>query len=113
MTLSRKFRDTVKARAQRDPDFRAALLGEVLDAFIAGDLELSKALMRDYINATLGFDQLGEAVAMDPKNIMRMFSPRGNPRLRNLSLILRELERREDVRFRVEPERLERLTACS
>ena len=77
MALSRSFKDTVKARADRDPEFRVALLGEAVEAFAAGDADLGKALIRDYINATVGFDQLGEAVAMDPKNLMRMFGPRG------------------------------------
>ncbi|MDQ0996286.1 DNA-binding phage protein [Phyllobacterium ifriqiyense] len=106
MVLSRSFKDTVKARAARDPAFRAALLGEAVEAFAAGDADSGKALIRDYINATVGFNQLSEAVAMDPKNLMRMFGPRGNPRLTNLSLVLRELNRRESVHFKVEPEHL-------
>ncbi len=106
MALSRSFKETVKARAARDPAFRAALLGEAVEAFAAGDADTGKALIRDYINATIGFDQLGEAVEIDPKNLMRMFGPRGNPRLANLSAVLRELNRREAVHFKVEPERL-------
>ncbi|WP_157043841.1 hypothetical protein [Nitrobacter hamburgensis] len=69
-------------------------------------LYTGKALIRDYINATLGFDTLGAAVSIDPKNLMRMFGPRGNPRLGNLSAVLRELNRREAVHLKVEPERL-------
>jgi DNA-binding phage protein len=106
MALSRSFKETVKARAARDPEFSAALLGEAVEAFAAGDDDTGKALIRDYINATIGFDQLGEAIAIDPKNLMRMFSPRGNPRLANLSAVLRELNRREAVHLKVEPERL-------
>ena len=106
MALTRSFKETVKARAERDPEFRTALLGEAVEAFVAGDDDTGKALIHDYINATLGFEKLGEAVAIDPKNLMRMFSPRGNPRLANLSAVLRELNRREAVHLRVEPERL-------
>lgn len=106
MPLSRNFKETVKARAERDPEFRAALLGEAMEAFIAGEADVGKALIRDYINATVGFENLGQAVKIDPKNLMRMFGPRGNPQLMNLSSVLRELERREGLRFRVEPERL-------
>ncbi|MHA6646274.1 helix-turn-helix domain-containing transcriptional regulator [Mesorhizobium sp. A623] len=106
MALSRSFKETVKARAERDPEFRAALLGEAMEAFTAGEPDTGKALIRDYINATVGFEQLAEAVSIDPKNLMRMFGPRGNPRLVNLSAVLRELNRREAVHFRVEPERL-------
>lgn len=106
MSLSRSFKETVKARAARDPAFRAALLGEAVEAFAAGEADTGKALIRDYINATLGFDTLGAAVSIDPKNLMRMFGPRGNPRLGNLSAVLRELNRREAVHLKVEPERL-------
>jgi DNA-binding phage protein len=106
MALSRSFKETVKARADRDPDYRVALLGEAVEAFAAGDAPIGKALMRDYINATVGFEQLGEAVDINPKNLMRMFGPRGNPRLTNLSTVLRELSRREAIHFKVEPDRL-------
>jgi DNA-binding phage protein len=106
MALSRSFSETVKARAQRDPEFRAALLGEALEALAGGDAVTGKALMRDYINATIGFDRLGEAVSMEPKNLMRMFSPRGNPRLSNLSAVLRQLSQDNSVHITVEPDRL-------
>lgn len=106
MLLSRSLKETAKARAVHDPAFRAALLGEAVEAFAAGDADTGKALIRDYINATVGFDQLGEAVAIDPKNLMRMFGPRGNARLANLSAVLRELNRREAVHLKVEPEQL-------
>lgn len=106
VALSRNFKETVRARAGRDPEYRAALLGEAVEALAAGEVDTGKALMRDYINATVGFDRLGEAVSIDPKNLMRMFGPRGNPRLANLSAVLRELNRREAVHLRVEPERL-------
>lgn len=106
MALSRSFKETVKERAQRDPGFRAALLSEAIECFASGEADVGKALMRDYINATLGFEKLGEAIAIDPKNLMRMFGPRGNPRLNNLTAVLSELSRREAVHLRVEADRL-------
>lgn len=116
MALSRSFKETVKARAERDPEFRAALLSEAVEALAAGDSETGKELMRNYINATIGFDRLADAVEINPKNLMRMFGPRGNPRLVNLSTVLRELNKREAVHLTVKPERLgsrQRLTAKS
>lgn len=68
MALSRGFKETVKARAERDPAFRASLLGEAVEVFAAGDGDTGKALIRDYINATVGFDRLGAAVSINPKN---------------------------------------------
>ena len=54
MALTRDFRETVKARAERDVAFREALLTEAVELLIADDLEVGKALLRDYTNATFG-----------------------------------------------------------
>ena len=61
MALTRSFKDTVQARVQGDPAFRAELLREAVDALLAGDLGTGKAILRDYINATGGFEPLGAA----------------------------------------------------
>jgi len=78
--LTRDFKDTVKARAERDTEFRVALLEEALDAFVNADLETGKVLLRDYVNATVGFEQLGAQLHKSPKSLMRMLSEQGNPR---------------------------------
>jgi hypothetical protein len=59
MALTRKFKETVQARVQADPAFREALLREGIDTMLAGDVETGKAVLRDYINATVGFEKLG------------------------------------------------------
>ena len=46
----------MKARAERDPAFQDALLTEAVDQFLVGDLDIGKAVLRDYINATIGFN---------------------------------------------------------
>jgi hypothetical protein len=61
MALTRDFKETVKARAERDPAFREALLIEATEQLLAGDLETGKAVLRDYINATVGFERLARA----------------------------------------------------
>ena len=58
MALTRKFRETVLRRVRKDPDFAAELLREAVQAMIGGDLETGKAVAREYINATLGFEAL-------------------------------------------------------
>lgn len=55
MPLTRDFKDTVKARAECDPEFRIGLLQEAVEAFIHGETEVGKTLLRDYVNATVGF----------------------------------------------------------
>ena len=60
MPLTRDFIDTVKERADRDPEFRRALLEEALETLTDGDLETGKTLLRDYVNATIGVPALAE-----------------------------------------------------
>jgi len=97
MALTRSFKETVQARVQSDTAFREALLAEGVDAFLAGDVETGKAVLRDFINATVGFDQLASATGTPPKSLMRMFSPSGNPNARNLFGVLGELQKQSGV----------------
>jgi len=43
MPLTKLLKDTVKARVERDPAFRAALFQEALSAFFEGDTALGKS----------------------------------------------------------------------
>ena len=93
MALTRDFKESVQARASRDPAFRQALLQEAVAAMLEGDLATGKAILRDYINATIGFEALGRATGTPPKSLMRMFGPRGNPQASNLFAVLGHLQK--------------------
>jgi DNA-binding phage protein len=86
---------------KRDPGFRKALLREGIENFIAGDVETGKIILRDFINATVGFTKLGNATRRPAKSLMRMLGPKGNPQTRNLFEIVAYLQRTEGVRFEV------------
>jgi DNA-binding phage protein len=101
MALTKEFKETVKARAARDPAFRAALLTEAAEHLLAGDLETGKAVLRDYINATVGFEKLAKATGTPPKSLMRMLGPKGNPRASNLLTMLGKLQRVSGVHLAV------------
>lgn len=105
MALTRSFKDTVKARAEHDEAFRDALLTEGIDALLAGDMDTGKTILRDYINATVGFDKLAEDTGTPPKSLMRMFGPRGNPNARNLFTVIQWLQHASGVSLRVRPSR--------
>ncbi len=79
MTLTRDFKLTIQARAQRDPVFRRELLREGIESLLAGDVETGKTVLRDYINATVGFSELAEVTHRSSKSLMRMLGPNGNP----------------------------------
>jgi hypothetical protein len=63
-------------------------------------------VLRDYINATIGFEELSGVTKKSPKSLMRMFGPRGNPQARNLLEILGYLQKREGIHLEVRPVRL-------
>ncbi|MEO8926325.1 MAG: transcriptional regulator [Caulobacteraceae bacterium] len=101
MALTRAFKETVRARVQSDPAFRAALLTEAINAFMHGDPDTGKAVLRDYINATVGFEGLSEQTGKPPKSLMRMFSPSGNPTADNLFSVMSTLQKASGVTLEV------------
>lgn len=101
MALTREFKDTVKARAARDAKFRRALLTESIECMLAGDVMTGKSMLRDYINATVGFEKLAASLKKSPKSLMRMFSEDGNPRAENIFSIIRSLGKREGIELEV------------
>jgi hypothetical protein len=101
MALTRNFKETIRARIERDPAFREELLKEGVDCLLSGEVETGKAVLRDYINATIGFDELGILTHKSPKSLMRMFGPTGNPQARNLFEIIGYLQKREGLHLEV------------
>lgn len=101
MPLTRTFKETVQARARTEKSFRAALLSEAVEALLEGDVATGKAVLRDYINATLGFESLAEQVGKQPKNLMQMVSTKGNPTAANLFAIISHLQKATGVHLSV------------
>ena len=101
MTLTRSFKETVQARIARDAAFREELLKEGIECMLSGDVDTGKAVLRDYINATIGFRELGGLTAKSPKSLMRMFGPNGNPQARNLFEIIGRLQEHERLHLKV------------
>lgn len=81
MPLTRDFKETIQERASRDARFREALLKEAVDALLSGDVETGKTVLRNYINATVGFDKLATVTKKSSKSLMRMLGPKGNLKL--------------------------------
>jgi hypothetical protein len=101
MALTRDFRETTQARIERYPALREELLKEGIECLLSGDMDSGKAVLRDYINATIGFERLGNLTNKSPKSLMRMFGPKGNPQARNLFEIICHLQKREGLHFEV------------
>jgi len=101
MTLTRSFKETIKARIERDTEFKAAFLLEGIECLLSGEVDTGKTILRDYINATIGFESLSEITNTPPKSLMRMFSQKGNPQASNLFAVISHLQAHSGIRLQV------------
>lgn len=101
MVLTRSFKDHIKAKIKSDPEFRQALFQEAVQTLISGDVDTARAVLRDFINATIGFPGLAKATGTPPKRLMRMFGPSGNPTAANLSSVIGALQKKTGMYLEV------------
>lgn len=101
MALTRTFNQTVRLRAQQDPMFRRGLLCTGLASLLEGELSAGKGAIRDYINATLGFEELALRVGKSSKSLHRMFGPHGNPSSANLLAVISTLQRVDRIKLEI------------
>jgi DNA-binding phage protein len=88
MAITRDYKDTINERVSREPAFTAALLDEAITLFLNGEPEVARLVLRDLVNATVGFEQLALEVEKPSKSLHRMLSARGNPTMDNLTKII-------------------------
>jgi len=101
MALTRNFKQTVVARVESDPAFSKALLDEAATLFLSGEPETARLILRDLVNATIGFEQLAEITHKPSKSLHRMLSPKGNPSMDNLAAIFGAVGEQLNVGFKV------------
>lgn len=101
MALTKQFKQTVADRLQEDPAFAEALLREGVQALFDGEVDVGKSMIRDYINATVGFETVASDIDKSPKSVMRMFSAAGNPNTGNLFGVLASLQKRSGLSLQV------------
>ena len=101
MALIRDFKETVLARVQRDARYREALFTEAINAYLAGDTVTGKAILRDLVNATIGFEGLATEIKKPSKSLHRMLAPHGNPNTENFFGIVSALQKKTRVKLRV------------
>ena len=97
MALTRNFKETVIERVQSDATFAQALLDEAATLFLNGEPETARLILRDLVNATIGFEQLAAVTEKPSKSLHRMLSPTGNPSMNNLAAIFQAVRERLQV----------------
>lgn len=99
MALTRECKDTIVKKVQEDPEFKYELLLHAFNEFINGDLAVTKALLRDYINARPQFDVVAKEMNKNTKSIQRMLGPKGNPTAENFTSLLKAVQKLEGIKF--------------
>ncbi|MCK0746540.1 DNA-binding protein [Chromohalobacter nigrandesensis] len=102
MALTRDFKTTIGARVERDPAFTKAMLDEAVTLFLNGEPDTARLILRDLVNATLGFEALAKETGKPSKSLHRMLSPSGNPGMDNLSAIIGALRKTLSINLKVQ-----------
>ena len=102
MVLTRDFKETINVRVQRDPEFAIALLDEAISLFLNGEPETARLILRDIVNATIGFEKLAIETSKPSKSLHRMLSAKGNPTMDNLTAIFNVLRKNMNVNINVQ-----------
>lgn len=93
MALTKDFKENVIAWVKTDLEFATALLDEAATLFLNGEPDTAKLILRDLVNATIGFEQLARSVEKPPKSVHQMLSPAGNPTMSSLAAIFAVLKK--------------------
>ncbi len=90
---------TIQDRIKAEPAFAEALLREATDMFLNGEAEAARLLLRDVVNATVGFEQIALATNRPSKSVHRMLSARGNPTMENLTAVFTAIRQVLNITF--------------
>ncbi len=99
--LSIGYNETINARLHNDPDYATALLDEAISLFLNGEPNAARLILRDIVNATVGFENLAIETNKPSKSLHRMLSAKGNPTMNNLTRIITILSKHLNVNIEV------------
>ena len=101
MALTRHFKQTVVARVRREPAFGRHLLDEAATLLLNGEPAPARTILRDLVNATMGFQRLAVITATPAKSLHRMLSARGNPSMEKLAAVFNAMRQALGVKITV------------
>ena len=91
------YKSAMKAMVDDNPEFGAEMLEDALNSLLSGELDEGRLLLRQFVNATMGFKELAERTCKVDKNLMRTLSASGNPTASNLFEIVQACIQAEGV----------------
>jgi DNA-binding phage protein len=76
-------------------------LERAVTMLLAGEMATARSLIREAINASVGYAAVSRCTGTPEKSLVRMFGPKGNPRAENLAAVLAALQRLGQFRLLV------------
>jgi len=101
MALTKTIRENVKARIQSDDGFCYALFSHAVEVMLTDDMATAKSVLRDYIDATIGFAELSAESGLTVRYLKRMLQPSGNPRAAEMFRVIGILQRHQGIQLEV------------
>jgi len=101
MDITRDYKETINERIKDDPKFANTLLDEAISLFLNGESEVARLVLRDLVNATIGFENLSKEINKPSKSLHRMLTAKGNPTMDSLTNIFKALKNILNVDIKV------------
>jgi DNA-binding phage protein len=101
MASIKNFKENIQKQEKKESEYRTAMLTEAVESFLSDDIDMGKAVLREYITATIGFETFSRQMGKPSKSLYRMLSPAGNPKISDLFEVLYLLQKNEGVRLTV------------
>ena len=95
------FKENIQKQEKKESEYRTAMLSEAVESFLSDDIDMGKAVLREYITATIGFKTFSNQIGKPIKSLHRMLGPGGNPKISDLFEVLYLLQKNEGVRLTV------------
>ena len=102
---TRDFKETVRERAQSKPEFREELLKVAASSMLNGEPDVGWIMLRDFVIAAIGVDELSQKTGMPREDLERMVSDEEDPSADELLGIVATIAKYQGVELDVHAER--------
>lgn len=96
MQLTENFKSALFQRMDREPDFRKALLDEIVECFNQDDVVIGKLMLGDFVEGTLGKKRLGKQTHKSPASLNQILDPEIDSETQELFDLIDHLRKNEE-----------------
>lgn len=91
------YNEALKDMLEENPHMSTEMLEGALNLILSGELDDGRLLLRQFVNATIGFKELAKRTGKVDKTLMRILGADGNPTAANLFEVIQVCREAEGV----------------